>query len=169
MQTVDGINFYETKQGYLLGHIEGKPKRMHIYVWEKHNGKIPKGYQIHHIDGDKENNSIENLQLVTPKEHSKHHIITNPALIEKVKKNLDYAREFANIWHGSNAGNKWHKEHRKNSIGDKLERNVEKHCEICGKSFFVNSMCANKSKYCGNNCKAKALRRRRKAERDGEN
>ena len=29
----------------------------------------PKGFDIHHIDGDKNNDSLENLQIVTPEEH----------------------------------------------------------------------------------------------------
>ena len=46
---------------------------LHNYNWEKINGKIPKGYEIHHIDFNKINNKIENLQLVTPSEHTKIH------------------------------------------------------------------------------------------------
>jgi hypothetical protein len=48
---------------------------LHNYIWEKHNGKIPKGYEIHHIDCNKINNNILNLQLVTPSEHTKIHAI----------------------------------------------------------------------------------------------
>lgn len=40
---------------------EGLPR--HIY--EKHNGKIPKGYKVIHLDGNKGNNNIENLMLVS--------------------------------------------------------------------------------------------------------
>ena len=43
----------------------------HVLVWEQHNGPIPEGYQIHHIDGDKSNNSIENLQLVSALDHKR--------------------------------------------------------------------------------------------------
>ena len=46
---------------------------LHNYVWSKQNGNIPNGYEIHHIDFNKINNSIENLQLVTPSEHTKIH------------------------------------------------------------------------------------------------
>jgi HNH endonuclease len=38
-------------------------------IWEKHNGKIPDGYHIHHIDGNHSNNNIDNLRLVTHEEH----------------------------------------------------------------------------------------------------
>lgn len=49
----------------------------HRYVMEKHlKRQLKKSEQIHHIDGDTLNNSIENLQVVTTSEHlSIHHKI----------------------------------------------------------------------------------------------
>jgi hypothetical protein len=43
-------------------------------IWEQHNGPIPydedgRRYEIHHIDGNRSNNKITNLQLVTIQEH----------------------------------------------------------------------------------------------------
>ena len=39
-------------------------------IWEEyHNQKIPKGYHIHHIDGNHENNDPTNLICVSPEEH----------------------------------------------------------------------------------------------------
>jgi hypothetical protein len=40
-------------------------------IWESYYGPIPKDqlYDIHHIDGDRSNNNISNLKLVTPREH----------------------------------------------------------------------------------------------------
>ena len=43
-------------------------------IYEKHQGKIPKdnngrSYEIHHIDGNRNNNNIDNLKLVTIQEH----------------------------------------------------------------------------------------------------
>lgn len=51
----------------------GKRTPMHIYVWTFYNGEIEKGMDIHHIDFDKSNNNINNLQLLTKSEHTKLH------------------------------------------------------------------------------------------------
>lgn len=48
--------------------------REHIAVMEKHLGsKIPDGMVVHHIDGCKTNNSIDNLLLCTVAEHNRCH------------------------------------------------------------------------------------------------
>jgi hypothetical protein len=39
--------------------------RLHSVVWETHFGPVPEGLEIDHIDGDKSNNAIGNLRLVT--------------------------------------------------------------------------------------------------------
>lgn len=40
------------------------------HVWEIHNGKIPGGHMIVHLDGDRANNDIENLACVPKKYHT---------------------------------------------------------------------------------------------------
>lgn len=43
-------------------------------IWKKHNGrKIPKGYHIHHVDGDRTNDSPDNLICVSSEEHLRLH------------------------------------------------------------------------------------------------
>ena len=42
---------------------------VHRLVYEAFNGKIPEGMQVNHIDEDKTNNSIENLNVMTSKEN----------------------------------------------------------------------------------------------------
>lgn len=52
-------------------------KKLHRLIYEDHYGPIPKGMQIHHIDGDTTNNDISNLQLVSISEHNKIHKVGN--------------------------------------------------------------------------------------------
>ena len=43
----------------------------HQFVWWKNTGIIPpNGYQIHHINGDKHDNSFQNLEMVLNKTHN---------------------------------------------------------------------------------------------------
>jgi hypothetical protein len=45
----------------------------HVWVWEQANGPVPDGFQLHHRDGDKANNDLANLELVTPTDHKRIH------------------------------------------------------------------------------------------------
>ena len=45
------------------------------WVWERANGRIPKGYQIHHKDLNPMNDALDNLQLLTNSEHKTLHLL----------------------------------------------------------------------------------------------
>lgn len=64
-----------TKKGYIRKFcVKHKRHRMeHDMVWEENNGPIPEGYQVHHVDEDKTNNGIGNLELLTALEHKRLH------------------------------------------------------------------------------------------------
>jgi len=156
----DDIKFYPTKQGYYLGQVNNQPKRLHIYIWEKHYGKIPRGFHIHHLDRDKSNNNINNLIILPRHEHLSFHSSLEEN-IEKARKSIKIARIKASEWHRSKEGKKWHKKHWNNYMKEKFEDKVEKKCEVCGSAFYAVKMFAYRSKYCCDNCKATALRRRR--------
>ena len=131
---------------YLASHlIEGKRKRLHIYVWEYFNGPIPSGYQIHHIDEDKSHNDIDNLECLTLHDHMSLHGKEYQET-EKAKEHFVRVREAARKWHKSEAGHDWHKDHYE-KVKDKLHVSREFTCEYCGKKFMSTKV---GSKFCCN-------------------
>ena len=45
----------------------------HVVEWERHNGPVPNGYQVHHDNRDKQDNRIGNLRLVDATTHKRLH------------------------------------------------------------------------------------------------
>lgn len=143
---------YEGTKYYSSG-----PIRLHRKVWEYHNGEIPKGYEVHHIDFDSTNNDISNLMCIPAKEHKRIHmeLMTEKRkeqLREHLKKN---ARPKASEWHKSEAGNEWHKKHYE-KMKDKLYAKELKPCLSCGNEFL--GYLGNGNKFCSNKCKSKYRR-----------
>lgn len=50
---------------------EGNKTHRNLYrvIWECVNGEIPEGYEVNHIDENRENNAIQNLNLLTHKDN----------------------------------------------------------------------------------------------------
>ena len=53
--------------------VDGKTRQEHRLVWEAAHVTIPDGYEIHHVDGNGHNNSLDNLVLLSRSEHAKLH------------------------------------------------------------------------------------------------
>lgn len=74
------------------GYIEitrgtNKGRSQHSVVMEAHIGRLLlQNEVVHHVDGDRQNNSIENLQLMTRAEHTRLH------RLEQLKRNKDGKR-----------------------------------------------------------------------------
>ena len=148
----DGLSFRKDKRtGYYLN--AKTHKRLHVYIWEYYNGPVPKGYHVHHKDFDKNNNEIENLELLTASEHSSLHGQSWDE--ERLKKSAKILKEFAipkaTEWHKSEEGREWHKKHYE-QMQDKLHRKTTFVCLNCGKEFEAEPNGQNR--YCSNNCKS---------------
>lgn len=159
-QIFNEIEFYETQKGYYLARDPdtGSLIWMHRYVWMYYNGDIPNGYHVHHIDHNRANNDINNLELIEYHLHmSKHnssneHCEISKAILEK------YARPAAIAWHKSKAGSEWHKKHFEALMRQKFDDKTEFICAYCGKPYTTSVLMKNHSKFCSNNCKAAARR-----------
>lgn len=62
-----------SKKGYLVHNVRHNGKSMtktlHLLVWESFNGKTQKGFEVNHIDENKFNNTLENLNILTHKDN----------------------------------------------------------------------------------------------------
>ncbi len=60
-----------SNRGYLKTTVGGKSFQVHRIIFEMHNGTIPQGFKVDHIDRNQLNNNIENLRLATNSENSR--------------------------------------------------------------------------------------------------
>lgn len=63
----------EMDNGYLTVNLSKKgitkKHKVSRLVWEAFNGPIPEGMQVNHINEDKHDNRLENLNLMTPRDN----------------------------------------------------------------------------------------------------
>ena len=145
----DGLRFCrDEKTGYYLNSTIRK--RLHRYVWEKEVGPIPKGFHVHHINGNKSDNRIENLSIMTATGHERLHNQEQDRK-EKARERMKRIVMPAAIeWHKSEDGRKRHSEFHK---GTKQPR-AETKCDVCGRMFQG----IKNQRFCSNACKAKYRR-----------
>lgn len=160
----NGYSFRKDKKtGYFLSSqkIDGKRKRLHVYVWEFETGeKVRRGYHIHHKDGNKDNNDITNLAMITREEHEKLHAnsLTSDRKKQMAENVIKYGVPAAKAWHRSKEGHEWHVQHGKEVAANLSYR--EYICTYCGKAFQTKNVYpADSNTFCSNNCKA-AYRRK---------
>jgi hypothetical protein len=64
------LKFITNAKGYYHLPIHGEHQSLHRLMWIHCRGLIPKNLEIDHIDDNKQNNSIHNLQLLTHNENN---------------------------------------------------------------------------------------------------
>lgn len=139
---------------YFKCHIwPDSPRYLHRDIWESVNGPIPKGFAIHHVDGNPLNNGIKNLKCILLKEHASNHtcdLQQDKDYCRRTQLGLLKARNAAKSWHRSDAGRKWHSEHAK-EIADNTPL-IKKVCEQCGKEYYSKGR-RKTDRFCSNACK----------------
>jgi hypothetical protein len=71
-----------TGKGYLSGRINGRTYRVHRLVFLYFHGFMPP--QIDHIDGNRQNNQIENLRKATSAQNNQNRVATGATKIKGV-------------------------------------------------------------------------------------
>jgi hypothetical protein len=66
----------------------------HRSVWEQANGPVPDGHEIHHVNGDKGDNRLENLQLMRGFDHRQHHLRKYHSRDEELAARREQARAY---------------------------------------------------------------------------
>lgn len=155
----DTVQEFMGERYYLCGqYFQRKGVRLHRSVWEYHNGAIPEGYHIHHIDGDKANNGLENLALMPGLDHVNAHARSEERR-ENGRRAIKLAIAKAPEWHGSEAGKAWHSEHAKAYWANAPEN--EYVCTMCGKVYTTKAVRHTGNHFCHPNCRAMYARKKR--------
>jgi hypothetical protein len=108
---------------------EGNYKKyLHILIWEDWYGiSVPKRYVIHHIDNNKINNKIYNLQCITKENHDKYHGLKKKSIPltkehrKKLSENHANVSKEKNPFYGKTHSIDSIKKNSKNAIHRKLE------------------------------------------------
>ncbi|AUG88170.1 HNH homing endonuclease [Salmonella phage Mutine] len=76
--------------GYLQIKVEYKGKYfrkyLHWFVWVAFNGLVPEGFEIDHVDENKYNCVLWNLQLLSKEANMKKMLKSNPHVLDNLKK-----------------------------------------------------------------------------------
>lgn len=148
-QIFDGEKFYVCKSGHPKQSVS-----IHRRLWKYYFGEIPEGCQIHHIDFNKTNNDISNLQLVTVAEHREIHM---PKGVDVHKQKVFVCANCGKEYTASATG------HNKFCSPQCYSKYRQKHkltkrvCPQCGKEFKTYEQ--NTARFCSHACAMNAKRK----------
>lgn len=141
-RTPGGVDFggiYYRPKGrgkYWLGGSDGGS--LHRAVWEASNGPIPPGWEVHHIDGDRNNNEISNLVCMRRTDHHDKH--------REVRESEEFRKQ------ASTKRKEWWSK----------QPDVEGTCPECGRTFALKSP---RAKVCSRGCQVRRNNRIQRTKR----
>ncbi len=68
--------YLHKKTGYIIGRVNGTQHYQHRYIMEQHIGRaLFTEEHVHHINGIKTDNRLENLQIISASDHARDHTV----------------------------------------------------------------------------------------------
>lgn len=143
-----GGTYTATTSGYVFVRQPGHPNadtrgyvREHVLVMSQHLGRpMIEGEVVHHINGIRNDNRLENLQVMTQNTHTKHHHVGTykPQSLKNLRGHT--SEEMRHIWDTTRAH----------------EREKPKTCDNCGKEYFRKGTQVHRPnhahQYCSRDC-----------------
>ena len=89
LKTGNVLKGSKNHDGYIRIDLSRVPRKSvfeHRLVWEHHNGTIPNDMEIHHINGIRDDNRIENLALVSHADNIRKYIGKGWTWHKRIKK-----------------------------------------------------------------------------------
>lgn len=145
---MDEITYKLRRYTKFGNYYRSSRKFLHRAVWEDAHGPIPAGFHIHHKDGNRDNNSIENLEAVDGSDHlSAHH--------KGHTRRPDEAIAAQAIWRETAEGKSFLAEMGRRNH-HYMRNDGQFVCQCCGKKFVAQITGGNR--FCSAKCKAKQRR-----------
>lgn len=127
---------------------------LHRAIWIYFCGEIPTGYHVHHIDNNKNNNSISNLTLLSETDH--HHLHMPKGTHPPKQKKKFICEVCGKEYEAFNVGiNRFCSTKCQNQFNRAKMPKHELICEWCGKKFFATTV---KARFCSRHCIGAARR-----------
>lgn len=133
VQKFDGIEYLVAGRYWKRGGAY-----LHRAVWVYHHGPIPEGHHIHHKDGDRSNNQIENLEPQDGMEHLAKHKLE---------------------WNRTAEAKRMHKELGLRNVHHTHENVKTFICQQCAKPYQAVDCGINK--YCSRICRSRSGAKKR--------